>query len=221
MIEITNLEKKFNEQVIFKKVSLTVDKEIVGLIGANGTGKTTLFRCILGLIDYQGTITIDGLDVKTHALFIKEKLGYIPQYLPLWPDMKIKEAVKFFCRLRKVEWKRGQSLLEEFKLSQHAEKKLAHLSGGMRQKLSIVIALLPEPEIILLDEPTANLDAWATKDILNIMASWKGKKTVILASHRLEEVHAISDRMVQVSSGELIAPNLAEIGLAPKIFAGV
>ena len=166
MIVVEKLEKNFGEQKIFKGLSLNVGKEIVGLIGANGTGKTTLFKCLLGLSDYSGSILIGGLDVRKNPIRIKEKIGYIPQFLPLWPDLEINETIRFFCKLRNVSIERGELLLGQFNLSDHASKKIAFLSGGMRQKLSIVIALISDPEILLLDEPTANLDAWATKEIL-------------------------------------------------------
>ena len=180
MIKIEHLNKSFGEQIIFKDLFLNIDKEIVGLIGANGTGKTTLFKCLLGLCDYSGNISINGLDVRRNSLKAKEMLGYIPQYLPLWPDLEMLEVIQFFCKLREVSGERGHSLLEQFDLIDHRKKKIAFLSGGMRQKLSIVIALLSNPEVLLLDEPTANLDAWATKEILKIMDTWKGNKCILL-----------------------------------------
>lgn len=213
MIKIKNLNKSYGDQIIFEKLSLDVGNEIVGLIGANGTGKTTLFKCLLGLSDYVGSISIANLDVRDNPLKIKEKVGYIPQYLPVWPDLEINEILRFFCKLRHVPFERGLTLLEKFDLVDHLKKTTALLSGGMRQKLSIVIALLSDPEILLLDEPTANLDAWATKEILTIMDSWKGKKCILFASHRLEEVKVISNRVVQFDKGRLIEPKFADISL--------
>lgn len=192
---------------------MEVGKEILGLIGANGTGKTTLFKCLLGLSDYSGSITINGLDIRKHPLKTKEMLGYIPQFLPVWPDLEVVEVVQFFCKLRDASLERGLLLLEQFNLASHLKKKVAFLSGGMRQKLSIVIALLSDPDVLLLDEPTANLDAWATKEILNIMESWKGIKYIIFASHRLEEVKAISNKVVQLDRGGLIRPRIEDISL--------
>ena len=214
MIKIDGLNKSFGNQVIFEDLSLSVDKAMVGLIGANGTGKTTLFKCLLGLSDYSGSISINGLNIRKNSLKTKEMLGYIPQFLPIWPDLEIVEVICFFCKLRDVSFeKRGLLLLEQFNLIDHLRKKISVLSGGMRQKLSIVIALLSDPKVLLLDEPTANLDAWATKGILEIIDSWKGSKSVIFASHRLEELKTISDRIVQLHNGRLIRPKTEDISL--------
>ena len=214
MIEIDGLHKSFGNQVIFKGLSLTVDKEIVGLIGANGTGKTTLFKCLLGLSDYSGDISINGFNIRKNSLKTKEMLGYIPQFLPIWPDLEVVEVVRFFCKLREASFeKRGLLLLEELGLIDHLRKKIFLLSGGMRQKLSIVIALLSDPKVLLLDEPTANLDAWATKGILEVIDGWKGSKSIIFASHRLEELKTISDRIVQLHQGNLMSPKTEDISL--------
>ena len=213
MIQIEHLNKSFGDQVIFKDLFLNVDNEIVGLIGANGTGKTTLFKCLLGLCDYSGNISIQGLNAKKDPLKTKKLLGYIPQFLPLWPDLEMAEVVGFFCKLREVSWERGLSLLQQFDLANHRKKKIAFLSGGMRQKLSIVIALLSDPDILLFDEPTANLDAWATKDILKIMEDWKGSKCILFASHRLEEIKVISSRIVQFENGALHPAKIEDISL--------
>ncbi len=213
MIKINNLEKKFGDHIIFQGPSLEVHNEIVGIVGANGTGKTTLFKCLLGLSDFSGSIFIDHLDVRKNPLEIKNKVGYIPQYLPIWPDLELIDVIKFFCKLRDVGIERGLFLFEQFNLINHLKKKVAFLSGGMRQKLSIVIALLSDPAILLLDEPTANLDAWATKEILSIMKSWRGEKCVLFASHRLEEVRIISNRIVQIDDGRFIEPRLEDVSL--------
>jgi len=211
MIEIKNLRKAYDDQVIFEDFNLTVGKEIVGLIGANGTGKTTLFKCILGLIEFQGQITMSGINVAKHPLKAHKEIGYIPQYLPLWNEITVYECVQFFCNLRKVNLKRGLELLDFFDLKKHQKKSISTLSGGMRQKLSIAIALIPDPPILLLDEPTANLDAWATKEVISTINDWRGKKVVLFASHRIEEIVTISDRLVQISEGKAIHPNLDEL----------
>lgn len=207
MIEIIGVKKSFGSQEVLKGLSLVAKNETVGLLGANGSGKTTLLKSLLGLLDFEGTIRIGGYDVRTQPLEAKRNIGYIPQHFPLLGDLSVIEAMSFAAQLRQVEARRQDELLAEFQLTAHAAKPVAALSGGMRQKLSIAIALLSDPAVILLDEPTASLDAWATNEILKILESWRGRKTVILSSHRLEEVRAVSHRLVQIRDGRLVEPS--------------
>lgn len=215
MIEVIGVKKTFGQQSVLDGVTLTVDHETVGLLGANGAGKTTLFKCILGLLDFNGVIRISGFDVRVAPLEAKKRIAYIPQQFPLWPDMSVSEAMRFIGALREVSEKRQDSLLEEFGLAAHKNKSVAVLSGGMRQKLSITIALLSDPDVLLLDEPTAGLDTWATQEILKILESWKGRKSVLISSHRIEEIQALSHRMVQISGGKLVQPLGAVSSPAP------
>lgn len=211
MIEVKNLTKSFGSQEVLGGLNIQVGTEAVGLLGANGAGKTTFLKCLLGLLDYEGDILIDGLSARGNELKIKEKMGYVPQSFPLWGDLSVMETLRFFIKLRKIPLSRAEELLERFDLSQHSSKKTSELSGGMRQKLSIVIALLPDPEIILLDEPTANLDAWAIKDVLSILQQWRGQKTILLSSHRIEEVRVVTDRIIQLQDGVLEQLNQEQI----------
>jgi ABC-type multidrug transport system ATPase subunit len=206
MIEIKGVCKNFRDQEVLRGIDLFANHETVGLLGTNGAGKTTLLKCILGLLEFDGAITVAGFDVKTQNLEAKKRIGYIPQFFPLWEEMRVRGAMKFFVKLRDADHRRADSLLKEFDLWEHREKRLGALSGGMRQKLSIAIALLPDPEVLLLDEPTASLDAWATREILEILQSLKGRKTILLSSHRLEEVQAVSHRLVQVREGIITSP---------------
>ena len=211
MIEVCDLRKSFGSQEVLSRLNLSIGKEAIGLLGPNGAGKTTFLRCLLGLLEYEGEIRIDGLEVKKHKLDIKQKIGYVPQTFPFWNDLRVNETIGFFVKLRQVTVSRSNELLNHFDLLKHSFKKVSELSGGMRQKLSIVIALLSDPEIILLDEPTANLDTWAIRDILSILQEWRGKKTILLSSHRIEEVRAVTDRILQLQDGTLKQLNLAQI----------
>lgn len=219
MIEISHLYKSYGPHEVLKDITVTFDKQVVGILGANGSGKTTLLKCILGILDYEGSIEVHGLNLKDHAQEIKKTMGYIPQYLPLWAEMRVQEAVHFFARLRNVNLKQAYTVLEEFGLAAHVSKKIHMLSGGMRQKLSIALSLMTDPSIVLLDEPTANLDAWATREILSIIKGWRGKKTVLLSSHRLEEVQWVSDHLIQIQDGRLVAPSVESISLKEPFYA--
>lgn len=215
MIELKNVKKSFGTQEVLQDISFKLENETLGLLGANGSGKTTLLKCMLGLLDYEGSIQVAGFDIKKEALQAKRRIGYIPQSFPLWTDLTASEAIRMLGRLRGAGPEKQKALLEEFDLAKHAYKPIAALSGGMRQKLSIAAALLADPDVLLLDEPTASLDAWATQEILRIFEGWKGKKTVILSSHRVEEVQMISHRLVQIQDGVLIEPS-ADLFLAGK-----
>jgi ABC-type multidrug transport system ATPase subunit len=216
MISIKNVKKCFASQSVLDGVNLKVGAETVGLLGSNGAGKTTLLKCILGLLEFDGEILVNGINIKLQPLEAKKKIAYIPQSFPLWNELKVSESMRFFCQLRKVTEKRGLSLLEEFGLTAHKNKLIQALSGGMKQKLSIAIALLSEPEVVLLDEPTTSLDAWATNEILSILKSWKGKKTVLLSSHRIEEVRSVSHRLVEIRDGKLITPKVENLELSSE-----
>jgi ABC-type multidrug transport system ATPase subunit len=203
MIEMSDVRKSFGTQPVLKGVQIKIDRQTVGLIGANGAGKTTLLKCVLNLLDFEGSIRVAGFDVRANPLEAKRMIGYIPQQFPLWPEMGVAEAMRFVGELRGVGRPRQSQLLEEFDLAGHSHKAVSALSGGMRQKLSIAIALLSDPEVLLLDEPTASLDAWATREILTILESWKGRKSVVLSSHLLDEVRSVAHRLVRLKDGVL------------------
>ncbi len=139
----------------------------------------------------------------------------MPQTFPLWGDFNIDEILRFFSKLRGVSLIKQTELLEQFQLSAHTNKSIKELSGGMRQKLSIAIALMSDPEILLLDEPTANLDAWAIHDILTIFRTWHGQKTLLLSSHRLEEVQSVAGRIMQLENGKFVQPDINRLRLDP------
>lgn len=211
MIEAKHVSKTFNGNMVLKDICLFVSRETIGLLGANGSGKTTLLKCLLGILDFKGEIKINDLDVRKNPLATRKLIGYIPQSFPSWGDLTVTEGLHFFAKLRHADKTQETELLGKFALDQHKRKKIRELSGGLKQKLSIAIALLSNPEIIFLDEPTANLDAWAIKDILTILKDFKKQKTVILSSHRIEEILAVANRMVQIKDGVLVEPNINEI----------
>lgn len=205
MISIKNVTKRFGKLTAVDSVSLDVSGgEAVALLGSNGAGKSTLIRCILGLLDYTGEITVNGIDAKKHPKQAKSVIGYLPQE-PVFYDMKTRDIIRFFARIRNAETGSEERLLSEVGLSEHADKYAAELSGGMRQRLSFAVALLSEPEVLLLDEPTSNLDARARVDFLKLVKEYKDRgKTVVFSSHRLDEVDYLADRVVLMRKGKLV-----------------
>jgi len=223
LIQVTDITKNFGNVVAVDSVTLNVKEgEAVALIGANGAGKSTLIKCILGLYDYKGKIEIQNRDIKENLKVSKSLIGYVPQD-PLFYDMKTVDILHFFGSIRGVDDKRINSLLNLVGLEDHKHKLSSELSGGMRQRLSFAIGLLSDPPVLILDEPTSNLDANARGDFLNLVKGHKDQgKTVLFSSHRLDEVYFLADRVLFMKSGRVILDekpeNLAtSLGIKIKI----
>ena len=205
MIEIKNVTKSFGKLRAVDSVSFGVKSgEALALLGSNGAGKSTLIKCILGLLDYRGEIAVDGVDVRKHPKLARARVGYLPQE-PVFYDMKTRDIIGFFARIRKADKHEPERLLDKVGLSGHADKYASELSGGMRQRLSFAVALLSGPEVLLLDEPTSNLDARARGEFLSLVREYKdGGKTVLFSSHRLDEVDYLADRVLLMRDGKLV-----------------
>ncbi len=205
MIKVTDVTKKFGKVLAVDSVTLNVEQgESIALLGANGAGKSTLIKCILGLLDYKGIIEIQNHDIKENPKFSKSLIGYVPQD-PLFYDMKTINILDFFGSIRRVDSKRIKDLLNLVGLEEHKNKLTSELSGGMRQRLSFAIGLISDPPVLILDEPTSNLDANARGDFLNLVKEHKNQgKTVLFSSHRLDEVYLIADRVLFMKSGRVI-----------------
>lgn len=223
MIKVTDVTKKFGNVVAVDSVTLNVKEgESVALLGANGAGKSTLIKCVLGLLDYKGKIEIQNRDIKENPKLSRSLVGYVPQD-PLFYDMKTVDILHFFGSIRRVDDKRINSILSLVGLEDHGHKLSSELSGGMRQRLSFAVGLLSDPPILMLDEPTSNLDANARGDFLNLVKEHKNQgKTVLFSSHRLDEVYFLADRALFMKSGRVILDekpqNLAtSLGIKVKI----
>lgn len=166
------------------------------LWGANGAGKTTLVKAMLGLIPCEGEIEIAARVVKRDGKAARALIGYVPQEVTFY-DWNVRGTLEFYARLKRVNPARIDTLLEQLGLVPHAKKNVSALSGGLKQRLALALALLADPPILLLDEPTANLDTQARRDYLKLIAELKrAGKTILFASHRLEEVEALADNVV-------------------------
>ncbi len=223
MIKVADVTKKFGNVLAVDSVTQNIKEgEAVALIGANGAGKSTLIKCILGLLDYKGTIEIQNHDIKENPKLSKSLIGYVPQD-PLFYDLKTVNILDFFGSIRGVDKKRINDLLNVVGLEDHKNKLSSELSGGMRQRLSFAIGLLSDPPVLILDEPTSNLDANARGDFLNLVKEHKDQgKTVLFSSHRLDEVYWLADRVLFMKSGRVILDekpeNLAtSLGMKVKI----
>jgi ABC-type multidrug transport system ATPase subunit len=224
MIEVSELTKAFGDTIAVNRVSFIVEKgESVALLGPNGAGKSTLIRCILGILDFDGEIELNGLNIRKHKKESKTLIGYIPQE-PAFYDMTTLEILSFFASIRRVDREGVERTLDVVGLREHITKNTSALSGGMRQRLSFAIALLSDSPILILDEPTSNLDAHGRTEFLKLVKQFRdGGKTVIFSSHRLEEVEFLADRVFVMKSGRLVLEsspnNLSDaLGLKTKLY---
>jgi ABC-type multidrug transport system ATPase subunit/ABC-type transport system involved in multi-copper enzyme maturation permease subunit len=208
MIRIEHLSKRYGRRVALSDVSFELRAgEITLLLGANGAGKSTLLRCLLGITDYEGSITVAGLSPLQQGCAVRSLIGYMPQTGGLHPDLTVDETVRLYAEIRGVSGERAATLLEEAGLAEHRSDKVGELSGGMRQRLGFALALLTDPQILVLDEPSASLDAasraWLA-DRLRAMA--RDGRTVLVSTHAGQELLDIGDRRIFIEDGRCTEP---------------
>lgn len=207
MIEVTNLNKQFGKLVAVDNLSFNVEPgTAVALWGANGAGKTTALRCLLNLIPFKGTVKINGIDISRQSKEARRLIGFVPQDLTFHDDLSVTHTISFYAQLKKLPAGHDFSaLLSRLQLDSHLEKEVGDLSGGLKQRLALALALLSDPPILLLDEPTASLDFEARDDFLRLLTELKhAGKTIVFSSHRLEEITAVADRVLLLSAGKLV-----------------
>lgn len=205
MIEICSVTKKFGRATAVDGVSLTIEAgESVALWGANGAGKTTLIRCVLGLLRYTGSIRVDGHDVRRRGKHARLRVGYVPQELGFYDELGVGESIAFFARLKGLRDANPAGALESVGLAPHATKRIRELSGGMKQRLALAIALLGDPPILVLDEVTASLDVVGREEFVGLLERLCGRgRTMLFASHRIDEVATLARRVVVLERGRV------------------
>ncbi|MBL8762748.1 MAG: ABC transporter ATP-binding protein [Phycisphaerae bacterium] len=205
MIRIENIAMRFGKTAAVNGVSLHLDSgDSVALWGANGAGKTTLIRCVLGLLRYRGRITLGGHDVRRHGKRARLLVGYVPQEIGFYDDLGVAEAVRFFGRLKGLSHADAGATLDRVGLHGHEHKRIRELSGGMKQRLALAIALLGDPAVLVLDEVTASLDAVGRGEFLALLEQLSGMgRTLLFASHRIEEVASLAKRVAVLEHGRL------------------
>jgi len=212
LIELESVEVRFGRAVALADLSFTMcPGESLALWGENGAGKTTALRALMGLVPYAGSIRVGGREVRSSGPATRASVGYVPQQLTFYGDMRAADLLTFVARLRAVEPATAGGLLERVGLAEHAAKPTAALSGGMRQRLALAMALLGDPRVLLLDEPTANLDAEARADFIELLAGLNADgKTLLFTSHRLDEVKALAGQAVVLERGRVRAACAAD-----------
>ncbi|MFG0257160.1 MAG: ABC transporter ATP-binding protein [Phycisphaerales bacterium JB043] len=206
MIELIAVTKRFGRNTAVDDLSLSIETgQSIALWGSNGAGKTTLIRCMLGILRHQGDVRINGLRVSREGKRARHLVGYVPQELAFHDDTRLASLMLFFASLRGVPASRCAELLARVGLSGHERKRVRDLSGGMKQRLALAVALLTNPPIIILDEPTSNLDAQGRGEVMETLTSLKREnKTIIFASHKPDEVAALADRVIVMEHGRVV-----------------
>lgn len=206
ILEVSQLSKRYGKVMPLQKVSFSLlTGQSLALWGSNGAGKTTLLKAILGLIDFEGQVQVGGLDVGRAGKLARQYIGYVPQEA-IFYDWQVQTSINFYARLKGgVPADRISYLLNRLGLTPHIHKSVSMLSGGLKQRLALAIALLADPPILLLDEPTANLDAQARREYLKLLLELRSEgKSLIFVSHRLEEISLLADRVLVLSEGKAI-----------------
>ncbi|MGN1326751.1 MAG: ABC transporter ATP-binding protein [Clostridia bacterium] len=216
MIEVKNVTKKYGNFVAVEDISFTVkDGEVVGFLGPNGAGKSTTMNMITGFIEpTEGTIEVNGYDVLKKSAKAKKQIGYMPEGTPLYMELTVKEFVTYMAELRKVPKKerkeKVEKVLQETGIKEVEKKLIRNLSRGYKQRVSLAGALVGDPEVIILDEPTVGLDPKQITEIRQLIKDLGKKHTVILSSHILSEVSQICEKVVIINKGKIVAIDTPE-----------
>ena len=207
-IKTTKLTKKYKEKVVVNGIDLLIKEgELFSLLGVNGAGKTTTIKMLSGLIlPTSGEILINNMNMKDDVYKIKQILNVSPQETAIAPNLTVKENLEFMAGVYQINNKEDKinELIKQFKLDDILNKKAKTLSGGWQRRLSIAVSLINEPKILFLDEPTLGLDVIARKELWNVINELKGKITIILTTHYMEEAESLSDRIGIMANGDLV-----------------
>jgi ABC-2 type transport system ATP-binding protein len=206
MIEIKNLTKKIGENQILNDISFTVKSgEILGFLGPNGAGKTSTMKIITSFwVPTSGTVTIDGLDNVKDSLKTRAKIGYLPETVPLYEDMKVKEYLKFVAEMRGASQARIEEVAIACGVAGVMNKSIDELSKGYRQRVGLAQAIMGNPDVLILDEPTTGLDPNQIVEIRELIKKIGKEKTVIFSTHILSEVSAVCDRVIIINNGRIV-----------------
>ncbi|MEM7345003.1 MAG: ATP-binding cassette domain-containing protein [Chloroflexota bacterium] len=218
VIQVNDLTKAYGAVEALKGISFHVAPgEIVGLLGPNGAGKSTTIKILTGYLQPDsGTAQVDGLDVLTSSQDIQARIGYLPENAPLYPDLSVQAYLSMMADLRSVRWAHKRALLSEAiyatGLEEHLTRPINQLSKGFRQRVCLAQAILHQPKLLILDEPTVGLDPTQIVEIRHLIKRLAQRSTILFSSHILSEVEAVCDRVIIIMNGEVKADaHLAEL----------
>ena len=209
-ISITKLTKNYGEQTVLNDINFEIGEgEVVGFLGPNGAGKTTTMKILTGALAYStGSVKICGLEVSDNQLKTSGLVGYLPEQNPQYTDMYVKEYLLFVAetyKLGKQKEQRVNELIDKVGLRLEFHKKIGQLSKGYRQRVGLAQALIPNPKVLILDEPTTGLDPNQLEEIRNLIREIGKDKTVLLSTHVMQEIKAICNRVIVINKGEIVA----------------
>ena len=211
-IQVDKIIKEYNTQKALNEVSFKIDSgEIVGFLGPNGAGKSTMMKIITTYIQpTSGSVIVNGFDTKDNAIKVKQSVGYLPEHNPLYLDFYVREYLNFHADIHKVAKERIEEVINLVGLADIKGKKISQLSKGYRQRVGLAAALLHNPEVLILDEPTTGLDPNQLKEIRDLIREIGKSKTILLSTHIMQEVEAMCDRAIIISNGNIVADKKLE-----------
>ena len=206
-IKVKKLSKVYGTQKALTEVSFEINKgEIVGFLGPNGAGKSTLMKILTGYIPQtNGDAKICNLDINENSIETRSRIGYLPEHNPLYLDMYVKEYLEFVADIYKVNHKYIDEMIKKTGLLKEQHKLIGSLSKGFRQRVGLAQALIHNPEVLILDEPTTGLDPNRLLEIRSLIKEAGREKTVLLSTHIMQEVEAICDRVIIINKGQIVA----------------
>ena len=216
MIEVKNVTKKYGKFTAVDNITFTINEgEIIGLLGPNGAGKSTTMNMLTGFIEQtQGEIIVDGYDMLKKPKKAKKEIGYMPEGVPLYTDLTVKEFVTYMAEIKNVDKKQRkekvQKIMDQTGISEVEKKLIKNLSRGYKQRVSMAGALVGDPKILILDEPTVGLDPKQIAEIRNLIKELGKTHTIILSSHILSEVSQICNKVIIINKGKIIAIDTPE-----------
>lgn len=204
-IKVVNVSKKYDDQTAVNGLSFEIDKgEIVGFLGPNGAGKSTLMKMLTGFLSpSEGKVFVNGLLVDSNKKESKKHIGYLPEHNPLYKDMYVKEYLSFIASIHKIDKKEIEKVIIQTGLTPESSKKIYQLSKGYQQRVGLAAALIHNPDVLILDEPTTGLDPNQILEIRALIREIGKEKTVMFSTHIMQEVEAVCDRVIIINKGNL------------------
>ena len=205
-IHVANITKKYGNQFALKNISFSIKKgEIVGFLGPNGAGKSTMMKILTTFIKASvGVARVNDFTISKEDLNVQKSVGYLPEHNPLYLDMYVREYLRFHADIYKIPIDKVEKIIERTGLSPEVHKKIEQLSKGYRQRVGLASALLHDPEVLILDEPTTGLDPNQLIEIRELIKEVGKDKTILLSTHIMQEVEAICDRVIIINKGEIV-----------------
>lgn len=205
-LHIINLSKKFGEQTALNAINIEINSnEIIGLLGPNGAGKSTLMKSVAGVLKIEeGEIIFNGKVIRENEIETKKKIGFLPENNPLYGEMYVKEYLNFVADLHNISKERIDEVIDLVGITPEKSKKISQLSKGYQQRVGLAQAILHQPDLLILDEPTNGLDPNQIIEIRNIIKEMGKEKTVILSTHIMQEVEALCSRVILIHQGNIV-----------------